>query len=1008
MPLLRDLVPAAVILALSLGLAGCGGGGGGAGGSAGANAGGAGSAGTGGNGGTGPMTDGIVVNTPSDYVATESAADGYCDLLEAVAAAGLGKAVHECANPRGSRRVVLTAGSRYPTGKTVRFASPSEPDLPFRLGLADGAAGNATIFAADPWLLDPGDPPTRCLVHASNGASVALSDVTLTQAPSISVSGACVVRGALAVRNSRVTGFRQGGISAICRPDAGCDFDSGDGARLQVAGSLVDGNSTPDDGAGLYSAGFGATIVVYHSSIVNNTAAGAGGGIYFGGGWNTHVIRASTVSGNAASVGGGVMVKFECSNTYLHVFSSTLADNTAQGTGGGIQFEPADLKCAKQDVSVYASIVGGNHSVSTLESNINAGWWTDDPQGNAGTFSCIGGSFIYVAPGYPLPTEVDDHCVFSSRDPRLGPLMSMGGAGRLPVHPLLAGSAAIDAVTDVMYEGQYEDQRDGWIPDLDPPVAHDDWSLFDRLADGNDDGRTASDFGAIDMNPRWQTELLPVADKGPSPHRVVVDSSGFDRGAGTEYAAASATNEFVTYRLPIAEPGYYELTAGLRETPSGGRFQMAVADDPSGPWTDVGTIQDGFARGPTFAAFGPFSTPLFATPGEKAIRFTIAGKNAASGGYGLSLDYIDARVSTKDCLVGQIAAGANHTCALAAGGARCWGSNESGQLGNGTVASAGRAPAVDSATGVSALAAGARHTCALMAAAGGVRCWGANQAGQLGDGTTTERHAPPATDALTGVSAIAAGANHTCVLTQAGGVRCWGANESGQLGDGTTTGRDRPPTTDVLSGVKAIAAGANHTCALLMTGGVRCWGANTFGQLGDGTTADRPAPPERDVITDVASLSAGSAHTCIVTSTGGVRCWGHNGGGELGEGSLLDAPAPPPTDVLVGVRAVAAGANFTCALMAAGGVRCWGYNSDGQIGDETPNATERTAPPAADILPDAKTIGAGNAHVCAATKTGGIRCWGANTSGQLGDGLTPDSATTPPPLDVVTFSGTCR
>ena len=122
---------------------------------------------------------------------------------------------------------------------------------------------------------------------------------------------------------------------------------------------------------------------------------------------------------------------------------------------------------------------------------------------------------------------------------------------------------------------------------------------------------------------------------------------------------------------------------------------------------------------------------------------------------------------------------------------------------------------------------------------------------------------------------------------------------------------------------------------------------------------------------------------------------------------MIDAPAPPAADVLAGASAVTAAANFTCALMASGGVRCWGYNRDGQIGDETPNATERQSPSTTDVLARAAAVGAGDAHVCALMKSEGIRCWGANTSGQLADGLAPDPAPTPPELDILGFTGTC-
>jgi len=97
-------------------------------------------------------------------------------------------------------------------------------------------------------------------------------------------------------------------------------------------------------------------------------------------------------------------------------------------------------------------------------------------------------------------------------------------------------------------------------------------------------------------------------------------------------------------------------------------------------------------------------------------------------------------------------------------------------------------------------------------------------------------------DVLTGVQAIAADGGHTCALMDTGGVRCWGENDYGQLGDGTTTDNSTPPTSDVLTGVQAIAAGNFHTCALMKNGGMQCWGDNEHGQLGDGTTTNAPTP----------------------------------------------------------------------------------------------------------------------------------------------------------------------
>ena len=194
--------------------------------------------------------------------------------------------------------------------------SSSPTRSPFRFELAAGTTGRATISAAESWLLDPGDPPTSCLVHVSAAANVAASNVTLGQAPSLEpVRRLCHAGCPQRARRPR---------DRLPPQRAHRHLPPGSRVRFTTAATAPDWRSPtpwstatrpPAMAAGSTPRGFGAVLVVYHSSIVNNTAAGAGGGLYFGGGWNTHVIRASTVSGNRANVGGGVMVQFECSNT---------------------------------------------------------------------------------------------------------------------------------------------------------------------------------------------------------------------------------------------------------------------------------------------------------------------------------------------------------------------------------------------------------------------------------------------------------------------------------------------------------------------------------------------------------------------------------------------------------------------------------------------------------------------------------------------------------------------
>lgn len=346
-----------------------------------------------------------------------------------------------------------------------------------------------------------------------------------------------------------------------------------------------------------------------------------------------------------------------------------------------------------------------------------------------------------------------------------------------------------------------------------------------------------------------------------------------------------------------------------------------------------------------------------------------------------------------------IAVGVSHVCALMeTGGVRCWGDNQYGQLGDGSTTNRSTMPAHDVLGDVQAIAAGGYHTCALMKS-GGIRCWGQNDRGQLGDGTTTNRLVPPATDLLADVQAIAMNTYETCVVMKNGGVLCWGDNEYGQLGDGTMDGRQTPPANAVFSKGQSVAMNGQYVCVLTTTGGVRCWGRNDEGQLGDGTTIDRSTPPTRDVLGGVRAVAAGSYYTCALTTAGGVRCWGEGAFGQLGDGTTPRSRTIPTGDVIGSVQAIATGYYHACALTRAGGVRCWGTNFRGCLGRD-PATSFLSSPPTHDVLEEVKAIGAGLHFTCALMSAGDIQCWGMNDKGQLGTN-SADEADHPTPTAVL-------
>jgi len=345
-----------------------------------------------------------------------------------------------------------------------------------------------------------------------------------------------------------------------------------------------------------------------------------------------------------------------------------------------------------------------------------------------------------------------------------------------------------------------------------------------------------------------------------------------------------------------------------------------------------------------------------------------------------------------------IAGGNAHGCGIRNGDAYCWGENRYGQLGRGDLIADAWPAVVESSVMPGAfegVGVGDRHSCAVLMG-GNVQCWGGNDHGQLGDGTTTQ-HALPIEVSVSGATQIAAGTAHTCTVLSSGGVRCWGLGSSGQLGHDALADSSTPLSVLMplgqfhveLSDATQVTAGTAHSCATTSSG-VRCWGSNSQGQLGIGNTTDSDIAVLVEGVSQlVEKVVAGSAFTCALED-GTVSCWGDNSNGQLGNGVGQGNELVPtsvlvgPQDTLVGASAITAGQRHACAVVN-GGVSCWGDNGYAQIGEgdkegEFPYATSTLAPGLG-----ITGIAAGAFHTCAWS---GVLtwCWGYGQGGRMGNG----------------------
>ena len=368
----------------------------------------------------------------------------------------------------------------------------------------------------------------------------------------------------------------------------------------------------------------------------------------------------------------------------------------------------------------------------------------------------------------------------------------------------------------------------------------------------------------------------------------------------------------------------------------------------------------------------------------------------------------------------QSSASFYHSCAIALNGrAYCWGSGNSGKLGNGSTASS-RVPVAVNISGVLAgktikqISAGENHTCAI-ASDNRAYCWGSNKNGQLGNGSTADSRVPVAVNmsgALAGktIKQMSTGYSSTCAIASDNRAYCWGSNKNGQLGNGSTADSRVPVavnTSGVLVGktIKEVTTGGFHTCALDTSSKMYCWGLNSSGRLGGGLTSILSNVPVAVNMSGalagktIKQMSTGYSSTCAIASDNRAYCWGSNKNGQLGNGSTADSRVPVAVNMsgaLAGktIKQILAGGDHGCVVASDDKMYCWGLNNNGELGNNSSVNSSVPVAVNADGVLAGKTIrqmSAGFSSTCAVDSGYGIYCWGYNSNGQLGNNSTNNS-----------------
>ena len=327
----------------------------------------------------------------------------------------------------------------------------------------------------------------------------------------------------------------------------------------------------------------------------------------------------------------------------------------------------------------------------------------------------------------------------------------------------------------------------------------------------------------------------------------------------------------------------------------------------------------------------------------------------------------------------QVSIGSSHACMLLADKTvNCWGKNELGQLGNASPSASAAPVPVKFLTDVQSIAVGGGITFALLND-GRVVFWGMRPtAYNTATGATGVAYQyPTPVEGLSGVKQIAAGARgNGCALLADGSVRCWGLNDWGQLGNGTSDFSIGPVVVSGVNGATAIDFGYAFVCAQTPSA-VQCWGDNIHGNLGNHPDSLSNTPQTISGLSGtVSKLRTGDSFGCALMTNGTIQCWGDNSSGQLGNGTSGTGEKIPVTvSTIPNVTDITAATTHACALLSGGTVRCWGGNYDGQVGNGN-NNSPITSPTAVQGISGAIAIAAGGYTSCAIASNGSVKCWG--------------------------------